>query len=368
MSPIIQFRKVTKRFGNSVVAVDALDLDIEEGEFITLLGPSGCGKTTTLRLLAGFETVDDGEILLDGAPIARLPPFKRPVNTVFQDYALFPHMTVAENVGFGPRVARWSKKQIEAEVMAALDVVGLADKASRRPSELSGGQKQRVALARALIRKPRVLLLDEPLSALDVHLREAMQVELKHLHEQIGITFLLVTHDQHEALALSDRIVVMRHGAVQQIGAPTELYDHPRSPYVADFLGKSNIYDAIVGNRKLGSLVVDWCGTSIEVAGEDGPAAGAPVSICIRPERVTLAPTGAPSTSSVNAISGRIEETLFYGSLERAVIRLENGEAMLVDMQDRGRAKFAGGLQPGTEVTALLDPAHLTLFRAPDLP
>ena len=241
MTDIIEVLGVTKRYPGGVLAVDDVTLRVREGEFVTLLGPSGCGKTTTLRMIAGFETPDRGRIALAGSDVTDLPPYRRPVNTVFQDYALFPNLTVADNVGYGLDVAGYGRADARRRVAEALELVDLGSKAKDRPHKLSGGQKQRVALARALVREPKVLLLDEPLSALDAKLRESMQVELKHLHDRLGLTFILVTHDQTEALVMSDRIVVMNEGRIEQEGSPSALYDRPSSPYVASFLGSSNL-------------------------------------------------------------------------------------------------------------------------------
>ncbi len=240
--PIISFRNVFKKFG-SMVAVDNVSLDIQPGEFFALLGPSGCGKTTLLRMLAGFEVPSDGQILIDGQDMGNTPPNRRPVNMVFQSYAVFPHMTVADNVGYGLMIDGLNKVEIATRVNEALELVQLGALAARMPDQLSGGQRQRVALARALIKKPKVLLLDEPLSALDAKLREAMRFELSQLQQKVGITFIMVTHDQDEALAIASRIAVMHKGAISQLGSPSDLYEFPASRFVADFIGSVNLFE-----------------------------------------------------------------------------------------------------------------------------
>ena len=246
MNAIFEIDHVSRIFGGKVVAVDDVSLNIAEGEFVTLLGPSGCGKTTLLRMLAGFEMPDRGSVRLDGRDVTFLPPYRRDVNMVFQDYALFPHLSAAKNVAFGLERKKLGRAEIAKQVEAALQLVGLSTMAGRMPHQLSGGQRQRVALARAIVRRPRVLLLDEPLSALDANLREAMQVELKHLHNKLGITFVMVTHDQTEALVMADRIVVMDRGRIAQTGTPSDLYDRPASAYVASFVGTSNFIEGTV--------------------------------------------------------------------------------------------------------------------------
>ncbi len=238
--PDISLRGVTKRYGD-VAAVDSVDLDIRRGEFFTMLGPSGSGKTTTLRMIAGFERPDEGSILLSGADVSGLPPFDRPVNTVFQDYALFPHMSVQQNVEYGLRVKKVTKAERGLRAGEALELVRLSGYGGRKPSQLSGGQRQRVALARAIVNRPRALLLDEPLGALDLKLRQELQIELKHIQQDLGMTFVYVTHDQEEALTMSDRIAVFDHGRIEQLGAPAELYEHPASSFVAGFIGTSNV-------------------------------------------------------------------------------------------------------------------------------
>ena len=282
---------VTKRFGE-VVAVDDVDLQIRDGEFFSLLGPSGCGKTTTLRMIAGFEQPTVGEVYIKGQPVAGIPPYKRPVNTVFQSYALFPHMTVTENVAFGLEMKRVPRQEIKQRVQQALALVQLAQMGERKTTQLSGGQQQRVALARALVNRPQVLLLDEPLGALDLKLRKAMQLELKQIQTEVGITFIYVTHDQEEALTMSDRIAVMDNGVVQQIGSPRAIYEHPVNRFVADFIGETNFVEATVA--ALGDFTtVEADGISMVGAAEGRVLeVGQSVTVALRPEKINVYPQG----------------------------------------------------------------------------
>lgn len=320
---IVALSGVTKNYG-IFTALHATDLAVGEGEFVTLLGPSGCGKTTTLRLIGGFEHASSGRVEIAGKDVTEAPPYLRPVNTVFQDYALFPHMSVAENIGYGLSVKSNNVPAGERRkrVGEALAMVGLEGMASRRPGELSGGQRQRVAMARAIVRRPRVLLLDEPLSALDVKLREGMQVELKRLHRELGITFLMVTHDQTEALGLSDRIVVMNQGRIAQIGTPAELYDNPATPYVADFIGATNLFDATVEGREGDFTVFRLANGSLirsrrPFAGA-ALSAGGRVAVGIRPERFQTA-----AFDGANRLDCTILESLFHGDRLRMELAVD---------------------------------------------
>ena len=293
-SPVIEFRDVTKRYGD-VVAAAELNLEVSSGEFLSFLGPSGCGKTTSLRMIAGFEPPSKGEVFLEGEVVNDLPAYQRPVNMVFQHYALFPHLNVADNVAYGlkQRSPRPAKPEISRRVDEMLDMVQLAGYQGRRVWEMSGGQQQRVALARALINKPKVLLLDEPLAALDRKLRREMQIELQTLQRNVGITFILVTHDQEEALSMSDRVCIMREGRVVQVGGPRELYDQPVNRYVADFVGKSNFFEGKVAKANGANLSVQLdCGKAITSSCPHNPASlsvGDRVSVSVRPEQLVLA-------------------------------------------------------------------------------
>jgi spermidine/putrescine transport system ATP-binding protein len=313
---MVEFRGVTKVFG-STEALDNLNLVIHPGEFLTLLGPSGCGKTTTLRLLAGFEEPTSGQIWLAGEPVENLPPHKRPVNTVFQHYALFPHMTVYENVAFGLRMQRLDEAQVKRRVGRALEMVRLGNLSNRRPRELSGGQQQRVALARALVLEPKVLLLDEPLGALDLQLRRAVQVELKQLQRELGATFLYVTHDQEEALAMSDRIAVMQGGKIEQLGTPEEVYLRPTTRFVAQFLGEANLLDGVA--EPTGRF--RWADHLLVV---DRRLAAGPATVALRPERVRVLWNGStePSRPGENRLKGQVIERLFVGTGTRLVVEV----------------------------------------------
>ncbi|MEP4648839.1 MAG: ABC transporter ATP-binding protein, partial [Ilumatobacter sp.] len=283
---VIELRNVRKRFGD-FVAVEEADFSIREGEFFAMLGPSGCGKTTTLKMIAGFEQPTEGEVVLNGVDVSRVPPHKRNVNTVFQQYALFPHMTVADNVRFGPRSKKRSRSDYEASVTEMLDVVRLGDFAHRKPAQLSGGQQQRVALARALVNLPSALLLDEPLAALDLKLREAMQFELKRIQREVGITFVFVTHDQGEALTMSDRIAVMSEGRVEQIGTPEEIYNSPATLFVAGFIGSANLLPGEVRGFDGDDTIVELnSGAVVRSRATRSNEIGAPVSLMLRPERL----------------------------------------------------------------------------------
>ena len=332
--PDIRLAGVRKLYGD-VVAVDGVDLEIRRGEFFTLLGPSGSGKTTCLRMIAGFERPDEGRIELGGEDVSRLPPAERDVNTVFQDYALFPHMTVGDNVAYGLKVKKVARPDRARRVEEALAMVRLDGYADRRPSQLSGGQRQRVALARALVNRPRVLLLDEPLGALDLKLRQQLQVELKRIQEEVGITFVYVTHDQDEALTMSDRIAVMDGGHVLQIGSPRDVYEEPGSRFVAGFVGVSNLLELPVA-ASAGGVLELRLGEGDAVSGAytaGDPPAGAVAVVTIRPERIAIEPADASPASACHA-RGTVRESLYAGPTSRFVVELDGGGELMVVRQN----------------------------------
>jgi spermidine/putrescine transport system ATP-binding protein len=328
MSGAVQLVNLEKTFGD-VAAVDRINLSISDGEFFSLLGPSGCGKTTTLRLIAGFERPDSGAILIDGVDQAATPPHRRPVNTVFQSYALFPHMNVFDNVAFGLRYQDVTKAEQKTRVAAALEKVRLTGMETRKPTQLSGGQQQRVALARSLVLNPAVLLLDEPLGALDAKLRKALQVELKSLQEDLEITFIYVTHDQEEALTMSDRIAVMSSGRVEQLGTPSQVYETPTSSYIADFLGVSNLMAATA----VGPARVEVAGTQMSCVGE--VVGSQPVTVCIRPERVELHPAGFAGD---NSLPGDIVRVVYAGALLNVLVNVAEVGMLQVTVPNQGAA------------------------------
>ncbi|HUO72746.1 MAG TPA: ABC transporter ATP-binding protein [Solirubrobacteraceae bacterium] len=329
----VELRGLTKHF-DQAIAVDGIDASINGGEFFSLLGPSGCGKTTTLRMIAGFERPTRGEILLDGDDVAAVPPHERNVHTVFQNYALFPHLDVFENIAFGLRRHKVPKKEVRSRVDDALTLVELEGLATRRPNQLSGGQQQRVALARALVLRPAVLLLDEPLGALDAKIRKQLRIELKALQEEVGITFVFVTHDQEEALSMSDRIAVMSGGRIDQIGTPEEVYESPATVFVADFLGISNLMDADAAAGPAGTCTVRIGEFTLRAGCGDLSARG-PVKIVARPERVRLLPHGA---SAENCLPAMIERTVYVGSSLQVMTRLATGAAVQASVANSGTA------------------------------
>ena len=328
----IELSKLTKQF-DAVTAVAGIDLHIPAGEFFSLLGPSGCGKTTTLRMVAGFEQPTSGEILLDGTDVAYTPAHERNVNTVFQNYALFPHLNVYDNIAFGLKRAKRPKAEIRERVGNALELVQLPGYEGRKSSQLSGGQQQRVALARALILNPDVLLLDEPLGALDAKLRKALQIELKSLQQEVGITFLYVTHDQEEALTMSDRLAVMKGGHIEQVGVPQEVYEDPETLYVADFLGVSNLMQATIVSSGTGACRAALEGYELKTRGTNRHVTGE-VKIVIRPERIELEVHG--SASGQNRIPAMVERVVYAGSEIQVIVRAATGEALQALVQNKG--------------------------------
>ena len=335
---IISFSKVSKRFG-TVTAVDQASFDISQGEFFSLLGPSGCGKTTLLRIVAGFETPTEGEILIDGQPMSATPPNKRPVNMVFQNYAIFPHLDVRGNIAFGMRKSGLTKTDLNKRIDEVLELIKLPGYGSRGSNELSGGQRQRVALARALIKQPKVLLLDEPLGALDKKLREQMQIELRQLQQQLGITFLFVTHDQEEALTLSDRIAVMSEGEVIEIATPAELYESPSSRFVADFIGSMNFFEGEVVDSKARNTTVtsELLGTIVASEVEQEFSSGTPVWIAIRPEK--LQPQFESPENRAGYLEGRMGPSAYLGDRSHFYVHIDHrDEPVLVALQNLERS------------------------------
>ncbi len=337
--PIITFENVTKRFGK-MVAVDNVSLSVQEGEFFSLLGPSGCGKTTLLRMLAGFETPTEGRILIDGQDISHVPPNKRPVNMVFQSYAVFPHMTVADNVAYGLKVDRVPAAERKLRVEEALELVQLGGLGARKPDQLSGGQRQRVALARALVKRPRVLLLDEPLSALDAKLREQMRTELSSLQEKVGVTFIMVTHDQDEALALASRCAVMNRGVLQQVASPNDLYEFPNSRFVADFIGTVNLFEGVLAVDEPDHAVIKSPEMPCDIYLDHGVtgAHGATIWAAIRPEKIELkkrpegskAPKLDDAPAGANAVAGVIRHEAYLGGESLYEVEIAGGRRIKV--------------------------------------
>jgi spermidine/putrescine transport system ATP-binding protein len=361
--PSVRLQGVSKAFGD-LLAVDDLDLDIAEGEFFTLLGPSGCGKTTTLRMIAGFEEPTSGTVLIDGQDVVDLPAHKRPTNTVFQSYALFPHLSVGENVSFGLQRKKVSKAEIERRVATELERVGLAREVNRRPAQLSGGQQQRVALARALVNLPKVLLLDEPLGALDLKLRKGLQIQLKQIQRDVGISFVYVTHDQEEALTMSDRIAVMQAGRVEQMGEPEDVYERPATTFVAGFIGVSNLMPGtatgVNGNRvrvKLDS------GVELDTAAVDGVSTGERIHAVVRPEKLRIQTANGSGPDDGPSVEGVVEASVYLGTSTQIVVGLAEDVKMTVlvpNASEAERARLPGG---GARVRLSWAPEHIHVVR-----
>jgi spermidine/putrescine transport system ATP-binding protein len=360
--PSVELESVTKEFGD-VVAVRDLDLRLTPGEFFTLLGPSGCGKTTTLRMVAGFEEPTAGRILIDGEDVIRLPAYRRPTNTVFQTYALFPHLSVGDNVAFGLRRKRVPREEIRRRVREELDRVGLAQQINRRPNQLSGGQQQRVALARALVNYPKVLLLDEPLGALDLKLRKGLQLELKRIQREVGITFLYVTHDQEEALTMSDRLAVMNEGRVEQVGTAEDVYERPDTTFVAGFIGVSNLMpgsvSSVSGGR--GEVRLD-AGVVVDVP-VDGLNPGDRCHAVVRPEKLRIALADRPGSVDGPSVDGVVESSVFLGTSTQIVVRLTGDVPLTVlvpNADEVERQRLPGG---GANVKLSWAPEHMHVVR-----
>ncbi len=356
--PSVELEHVTKRFGD-FEAVRRLSVEVQAGEFFTLLGPSGCGKTTTLRMVAGFEEPSEGRILIDGTDVDGIPPFKRPTNTVFQSYALFPHLSVEDNVAFGLRRKRVDRQEVRRRVHEELERVGLSGEAKRKPRQLSGGQQQRVALARALINQPAVLLLDEPLGALDLKLRKGLQIELKGIQQDVGITFVYVTHDQEEALTMSDRIAVMNHGVIEQLASPEEVYERPRTEFVAGFIGVSNL---------LPGQVESVSGDQVELRLESGPTVRArgtgvrPGQRChavVRPEKLQVAKVEEPAPPGMPSVEGVVEAAVFLGTATQMVVKVAGDIPLtvLVPNADEAQRQLLPGA--GARVRMSWAPEHM---------
>ncbi len=364
----VQLERVTKRFGD-LTAVRKVDLEVRRGEFFTLLGPSGCGKTTSLRIVAGFEEPSEGRVLIEGSDVSRLPAHKRPTNTVFQSYALFPHLSVADNVAFGLKRKRVDKTEIARRVGEELDRVGLAREAGRKPAQLSGGQQQRVALARALVNMPKVLLLDEPLGALDMKLRKGLQIQLKRIQREVGITFVYVTHDQEEALTMSDRIAVMNQGGIEQMGSPEDVYERPATTFVAGFIGVSNLMPGTVAavNGERARVRLD-AGVEVE-APKNGLGSGETCHAVVRPEKLRVsAREDEPAADREPSVEGTVESSLYLGTATQIVVRLAGEVPMTVlvpNADETERQRLPGG---GARVRLSWAPGHIHLVRESPLP
>jgi spermidine/putrescine transport system ATP-binding protein len=363
--PDIHLDQVTKTFADTT-AVDSLTLSIERGAFYALLGPSGCGKTTTLRMIGGFEDPTAGTVYLGGADVTDLPPYRRDVNTVFQSYALFPHLDVQKNVGFGLERRKLDRDEVRKRVSEALELTQLGGLEKRKPSQLSGGQQQRVALARALVNRPRALLLDEPLGALDLRLRKQLQIELKRIQQEVGITFVHVTHDQEEAMTMADTIAVMNEGHIEQEGGATDLYERPATEFVANFLGDCNLVDGKLGHTRGGvTEFTTHDGATLRVPDErfDQSLNGGAVRVGVRPEKLTLLPAGVDAPSGANSLSGRVEIASFLGTAIQYVVHTAGGEEFTAVEQNRLGSE-PESIGPGREVTLAWDPAHSILVAA----
>ena len=361
---VIELDHVTKRFGDQVAVIDA-DFAVTSGEFFSLLGPSGCGKTTTLRMIAGFDSPTAGAIRLEGADVSRMPPHKRNVNTVFQHYALFPHMTVWDNVAYGPRSKKKRKAEITRSVDEMLEIVRLRDLARRKPGQLSGGQQQRVALARALVNYPSALLLDEPLGALDLQLRHAMQFELKRIQRDVGITFVYVTHDQEEALTMSDRIAVMNAGSVEQIGTPAEIYDRPATVFVAGFIGQANLWPGrLAGSAGSGQVELAALGATVRACAADTAIeAGARVTLMARPERIQV--SLEPAVGEVVSVPATVKDVTFQGPAVRILLAAPDDSTIVAHLgRDHGLPRW----RPGDRVHASWSPDATRVLPAENSP
>ena len=361
MPAIAELKNISKHFAD-VIAVDQVDLVVNDREFLTLLGPSGCGKSTLLRMIGGFETPTTGTIELAGEDVTFYPPQKRDVNMMFQDYALFPHMSVGENIAYGLQMKGIKASAATTRVKDVLDLVDLHDKIDSHPHQLSGGQKQRIALARAVVREPKVLLLDEPLSALDAKLREQMQVELKHMHDQLGITFIMVTHDQTEALVMSDRVVVMEDGSIAQDGSPEDLYERPVTPYVANFIGTTNFLPAKLTSQNDNNTIVEIAGQKFSISNAPKIYNGSAIQVGVRPEKARVLLSGEKYPK--NFLKAEVKETIYLGLGLRTVAILADDSEFLIDILLPESMKHLTLPKPGEEIRIAIEPHNMFLFEA----